>query len=829
MLAVFPNLIAQARRVEVERRPEFAAVPEGWAAVGMLLLVAALLAAVVFMYRREGRAGASQRVRGIMAALRCLLIAALALVWLEPVLATYLHRLIDSYTLVLVDTSSSMDLADRYRRAEDIERVRAVAAQAGREPVKRTDLVAAVLEKDNRRLLRELARRNRVRLFTFADEPRAEFTLRAAREGDAAGAGGDDAEKPGDAPVLPADAAAGAPVRFSAQGPVTDLGQGLRRAVESLGRAPIAGVVLLTDGGINRGDGIDAIARYAQDRRIPLHVIGVGDASPPRNVRVADAVAPDNVFAEDPFAVVAQLASQGMAGETVTVELIERRSTSEGAGSVVASQSVSLGADGAIEPVSFNHRQAAVGRFAYRVQVPVDGGESVVDDNAKQVTVNVIENKLRVLLVAGAPNWDYRYLSRLLQRDRTFELSCWLQSADVDAVRDGNVVIDHLPATAEELFAYDAIILLDPDPIEFTAEWSELVSDLVTRHGGGLLYAAARLNASAFMRDPATEPIRRLLPVTFDPDADLILNQIGHYQETGYPLIVPPTAIGHPALKLPEGDAGYDWSSVGVVYWHFPVLREKPVATVLMRHGDPRMQNAYGSHVLLATQYAGAGRTAFLGFDGTWRWRSQSEAIFNKFWVQSIRYLVEGKLEGGNKRGMVLTDKDTYQLGDVIQVSARLFDQEFKPLQLAEVEGTYALEGEERKLVLTRNDDKPGWFEGSFVAPRTGGCQLAVPLPGDALNPEVARREIQIERPNLEILRPQLQRDELKTLAESSPGGRYYDVGDAQQAAEAIPDCHESTTIRSRPVPLWDNGWTLALAVCLLGAEWSLRKIFRLL
>jgi len=821
------NLIAQVRRVEVERRLEFAALPAGWGAVGMFALALLLAVCVVYMYRHEGRTGASRRVRWIMAGLRCAVIGLLGVIWLEPVLATYLHRLVDSYTLMLVDASASMDLQDRYRRAEDIARVKPLAPSAGSEPVRRVDLVAAVLERDDRALLRGLTERNRVSVFTFSDEPSAEYTLRAHRESDRVSAEGNQGK--GDQ-LLDAGQVGKTPVRFAAQGAATDVGAAVRRAVESLGRAPVAGVVLLTDGGINRGDDVAAIARYAQDRRIPLHVVGVGDPAPPHNVRVAEVVAPDNVFAEDPFAVVAQVTAQGMAGETVTVELSERRGDDDAEGQIVASRSITLGPDGSVTPISFDHRQSAVGRFVYRVSVPVGAAESVTDDNRKQATVNVMENKLRVLLVSGAASWEYRYLARLLERDATFELSCWLQSADESAVRDGNVVIDHLPATAEELYAYDAIILLDPDPIELTTEWSELVGDLVTRHGGGLLYAAARLHATSFLRDPATEALRRILPVTFDPDADLILNQIGHYQQSAHPLVVPPAAAGHPAMKLPGGDgAAYTWEGVGEVFWHLPVLREKPVATVLMRHGDARMQNAYGAHVLLAAQYAGAGRTAFLGFDGTWRWRGHSEAIFNKFWVQMIRYLVEGKLAGGNQRGVILTDKDTYQLGALVQVSARLFDRAYKPLESPEVTATYRLDDDERMLKMARSADRPGWFEGSFVPPRTGSCQLTLPIPGDDLSGEVARREIQIERPNLEILQPQLNRDALRDLAEATPGGRYYDVHEAGALAEAIPDRHESMTIRSRPTPLWDDAWALVLLVSLLGAEWAMRKYFRLL
>jgi len=826
------NMLAEAGRISLERRLEMAAMPEGWPALVLAALVAGLCWAIVWMYRREGRAGAGLRARWVMAVIRCLVVLCIVGIWLEPVLATYLHRLVDSYTLVLVDTSSSMDLQDRYRDGDAKEKVRAVTGRSVDTAISRRAITEKIVGNDQNRLLTELAKRNRVRVITFDEAPRDVITIRATREGETDDdAGGDEPSADDRSDLMSADRTKALDLEFRASGAATDLGRAVRESIESLGSAPIAAAVVLTDGGVNRGDSIEDILRYVEQKRVPLHIVGVGDPAPPRNVRVAEIIAPDNVFAEDPFAVITQIAHQRMIGESIEVQLIEKRADGRGDERLVASRSVTLGADGSAEPVTFQHRQGAVGRYVYRINVPVAEVESIADDNVKQVTVNVIDNKLRVLLVSGAPSWEYRYLSRLLQRDETFEVSCWLQSADVDAVRDGNVVIDHLPATPEEIFAYDAVVLLDPDPIELTAEWCDLAARLVKDHGGGVLFAAARLNTPSFVHDPAVGELLRILPVTLDSDADLLLNEMGHYQQDGSPIVVPPTSAGHPVMKLPADDSGVPsrWSTAAKVFWYYPVLREKPVATVLMRHGDPRSQNAYGGHVLLATQYVGSGRTAFLGFDGTWRWRQYGDTLFNKFWVQLIRYLVEGKLAGGNRRGMLLTENDTYQLGDAVSVSARLLDRAFQPATVEQVEAEYAIEGDGGSFLLRREDDRPGWYEGRFVPPRTGGCEISLTIPdGDPLT-DRARKEIQVVRPDLEILEPQMNRDGLVRLAEQSPDGRYYEIDQAASLAEHIPDRHESTTIRSRPEPLWDNRWMLGGLVILLGLEWSLRKLFRLL
>src|SRR5262249_12816011 len=121
-------------------------------------------------------------------------------------------------------------------------------------------------------------------------------------------------------------------------------------------------------------------------------------------------------------------------------------------------------------------------------------------------------------------------------------------------------------------------------------------------------------------------------------------------------------------------------------YWHYPVLRPKPVATALMRHSNPRMANAFGPHVLFATQYVGAGRSAFLGINTTWRWRGSDERVFNRFWTQSLRFLVEGKLMGGRRGATITTDREQYDVGESVVVTVRALDPKFEPLEMPQLD-----------------------------------------------------------------------------------------------------------------------------------------------
>jgi hypothetical protein len=82
---------------------EFAGLPEGWLRLLALALLVGVAAAVFWLYRREARAGASATLRNWLAVVRVAALLVLALVWLEPVIATYTTRTTTARTLVLAE------------------------------------------------------------------------------------------------------------------------------------------------------------------------------------------------------------------------------------------------------------------------------------------------------------------------------------------------------------------------------------------------------------------------------------------------------------------------------------------------------------------------------------------------------------------------------------------------------------------------------------------------------------------------------------------------------------------------------------------------------
>lgn len=799
--------------VETQQRTfELAGLPSGWMRLLSLLAFAALLYLVFWLYRREARIGAGPGLRIFMAVLRCGVLLLLAGIWLQPTIAAYLVRTVHGRVVVVVDSSASMSISDGMDSEQGGAQTRAAR-------------VAALLDGDQHRWLRRLVERNELSLYTFAERTaRVDLPWKSS-----------EAARESAASVSPS-AADSATALFEALPAAlrnrTDIGQAVSAAIDENAGNPLAGIVVITDGGSNKGMAIDAIGALARRARAPIYAIGVGAETEPLNVRVASVSAPPAAPLNDPFEVRVELVASGIEATSLRLELVAEPldGATPSSERLVESRNVLLGGDRSSLVELFRVTPSSPGEFLYRARVEPVPGEPLEADNQRDATVLVTDEKLRVLLVAGRPSNDYRLVTALLTRDKTIELSCWLQSADERAVRDGNVILTELPRRPEELFAYDMIILMDPSPGELDSSWAVLVRRMVDEFGGGLLFQAGTHFSSRFLRDPRMQDLVTILPVTPDPDADVRLSEEGPYRLAPVMIEIPAESTGHPLIAL-QGDPSASrevWASLSNVWWYLPVQREKPIASLLMRAVGERVRG--GSAPLLAVQPFGSGRVAFMAFDSTWRWRSTAEPYFNRFWVQCVRFLSQARREGMSRRGTIVIERDVVNLGESIQIEARVLDAGFLPISEPRIDATLeSADGSQVAIALSPIVGREGWYSGRVAAMREGPATVRVPLPGSAAGEAALKKRVRVVRPELEMQTLRMQSDTLSRMAELS-GGRFIPLRDAVSLPDEIPSGDVvRPPIRIGDEALWDRGWLLALIAGLLALEWTLRRRNQLL
>ena len=799
--------------------------PVSWQVFVVLAVLAGLWFAIGWLYRRED--GACPRgVRVLLAVLRARVVLVTILIFMGPAVSVGVRQTVEPSVLVLLDESLSMSVRDRYREKDSLAAVAAFTkrtdADIRRDPPSRAALANELLQRDGGAFVRGLATRVRVQVLSFAEHARLRSAI-GAREPESF-PGARDLEQGGVVPPV------------EPRGPGTNLGRALREAVQSAAGSRVAAIVLVGDGCDTVADDPQEMAARFGRQGIPVFTIPVGDPSETCNVRVSELWVPESVPQKDPFTIQAQIQVRNADVASLPVEL--RRSAADAlesdAGTVVASQSLAVESGKTTYDVSFSHKPEQAGSFRYTVAVPVLPDEIVDTDNRRSARVQVLDQKLRVLLVSGGPSWDYRLVRNLLVRDATVELSCWLQSLGPTLRQDGTAPIDHLPATPAELFAYDGLLMMDPNPEEFTEPWVGLLRDFVGKHGGGLLWMAGPNYTAQTLSLSYAGVLREVLPVRWQdagvsPDAASGQRGVGARE---WPLRVRGAGADHPMLAL-TADPGQNvalWGTMPGVYWYYPVSGAVPGSQVLIEHADSGVKSGGEAMPLLVEGRFGVGRVIWMGFAETWRWRRSGEEHFNRFWIQAVRDLASGRALQGKNRGQISTDRENYSLGDTVRVTARLFDSVYRPL-VAPVVKARVMSGDAAKgmeFELVSAPGREGVYGGSFVARHLGPneIQMATAEIGGAAVERLTCSFV-VELPNIEFAEPQLNRGLLQALAAAS-GGACLNLDRLEDLPRRIPDRHESLVIRGKPIELWDTWRVLLLLAALLGIEWAIRKRYHL-
>jgi len=793
---------------------QFESPPEGvWALVAVAGAVAAVVL-VWFLYRREGR-NVALLPRVVLAAVRCMILAIVAVMLLELTLIITKTELIPSHLLMLVDTSQSMSLTDPYtdesiaRRTADAVGLNTDEGQpdvAALRQTGRLQLAGRVLQDT----AAKLADGRIVSIYHF------------------------------DSKLQPLESTASL-ASLAPTGADTGVGAALESALAAHRGQPLAGALLVTDGQSNVGAAPRQVALQAAKDGVPIVALATGTTEGPSNVAIVDIETSPVVFVRDPVRIAALVEAQGLADTLATVTLEQRRAG--GDWEEVGSQDAPLGQDKAIDRVHFELTPESTGQYDFRATVSNVGAELTDADNVRQTSVKVIRQRIRVLVLAGYPAPEVQFLRNALLRDTALEFASWLQTAGEGYEQIGHRPLRRLPENQQELNHYDVLVLFDPDMRLLPPGWSEMLTRFVGDAGGGLVYIAGELHATQLF-NPASGSLfsegtgridnswLRVLPVVRDPGLYQSSAEVQLSSLETWNLELTPAGEADAVFAFdPRPDSNREIiASLPGMYWHFPVSRAKPAATVLARHGDPRMRNNLGRHVLMATHLYGPGRTVFIGFDSTFRWRYLHEEYFDGFWARLIDRVGRSKVLGGRYPFTLATDKTAYRTGDRVTVRARFVGSGGEPPTILELTGEVELAGQPaEELVMEPAADDPEVLEGSFLAERPGEYMVRiVPSGVTDLDTELrpATLPLRVEAPRQETDNPTLNRALLEDVARTT-GGRVFTLAEHDQVADAFQIKQVERILEYRD-ELWDAPLLFGGLVVLLTAEWLLRKRFRM-
>ncbi len=617
-------------------------MPESWGVFVLIGVIVAVAIGVIWLYVREINT-CPMPMKWVLGILRFTVVLLLILLWLKPSITFKQTDSLKPNIVVMRDASLSFARKDEYKNLESAQRVADATGwsveeiQEGR--YSRAEIFSRAIERDQLATIQGIRRKGALQLVDVSEVVNKVELFPPIQDGDQEDQNQQDSDAPADPQAASDKSNKFPPLIASGRG--TDLWQALQESLSDTNR--LSAIVLASDGQHNGSEQLMELAAEAKAKNIPIMTVGVGDSARPKNLSVTDIYVRSKAQPNEQFEIETLLYAEDVQDSQVEVELVQHEIDANGnptGEQVIDSQDVDVPPNGGRMRADFSHVVATPGKFTYTVKIQSIEDESETGDNAMTSSeVEVVDEKVKVLLIAGSPTWEYRFVQRLLQRDGAISLSCWLQTMDQDRPQEGNEPIAELPRTIEQLGQYNVIMMFDPNPNEFDEEWVEAMKLFCKRKAGGVMYMAGPKFTNLFMTLNRFKGMRDMLPVKFGDEnffaaaeADLLTSAA--QQRPGRMLVVKHN-LDHPVMSYSKDLSINEglWAKMPSVLWSYPTETAKPAARVLMERGDNVSEQ--GNQPLLVIGRYGAGNVVYMGFQGTWRWRRVGlhAQYFDRFWV----------------------------------------------------------------------------------------------------------------------------------------------------------------------------------------------------
>ena len=411
---------------------------------------------------------------------------------------------------------------------------------------------------------------------------------------------------------------------------------------------PVIGVVLLTDGRDNAGDGSSALADKLAARGVPIYPVLIGSTDRPKDAAIASVRGPERVSKGDVADVEVTLKIDGPPPGTEVAVTLDRPGASP------LKKLVKVPADGSRPVANFRVPMDTIGPQTLTTAVgPIDG-DVRADNDRRTFPVEVADDTARVLLVDSLARWEFQYLRNALARDPRVKLDSVVFQQPMLPGGDPSYKTA-LPPKADpslkerspdSLGSYDVIILGDVGVEDMNADsWKRLEWYVDARGGTLVLAAGPRLLAAIGTQETA----RKLLPM-IDPRP---LSADALRPDPSKPALPPGVAVvpgsssaseAFPMIRLsaePEANRS-TWAALPRQPWS-AYGKAKPLASVLAS-----LDTGEADAAIVAQPY-GLGKVLWVGVE-TWRWRYRvGDLHHHRFWGQVVRWSDAAKLAVGNR------------------------------------------------------------------------------------------------------------------------------------------------------------------------------------
>ncbi len=587
------------------------------------------------------------------------------------------------------------------------------------------------------------------------------------------------------------------PESLSFGGDATDLAASLQEIQEAERGSNVKGIIVLSDGIRTLGS---SPLLEAERSTVPILTVAIGDSSARQDVAVRSVLTNSITYSGTRVPVRTSIANSGFSNQRVEVFL-------KGNGEILDRTVVTLNdqTDELQTELSFTPGSPGIHRLTVEVAAPP--GDVIPENNRRVVFVKVLESKIQVVMLAGAPSPDVAFVRRALEADANVELRAFIE-------KRGGTFYENAPGPAE-LQSADCIVLVGYPASGSDAPILESVKANVSSGTGIFILMSHQLDLEALK--------------TLEPFLPFVIAS-GTRAEYEAFVSIDPAQRNSPLLQS-SGERYRDeiWGALPPLFKRQARLLARPESKVLAR--VRLQQRTIDEPVLLTRNVGGRKSVALLGY-GIWRWRMNegsiegAEGLTESFLTNTIRWL---SVREDERPVRVEPIREFFTGGYPVEFLGQVYDDNFAPVNDAHVEVEIQSSDGERKIQLDTQGD--GQYRGAVGGLTEGQYKYTAAVTKGGFELGRDRGSFSVGDITLEYLEPQTDLLLLRQIADRS-GGKFYPPAAVNDLARDLPelvDLSPRVSTSSARAELWNLEWFLLPLIIFLGGEWFIRKRIGLL
>ena len=534
----------------------------------------------------------------------------------------------------------------------------------------------------------------------------------------------------------------------------------------------LGAIIIGSDGLYNKG----LNPEFASTRfDVPIYTIALGDTSVKRDVLIKEVANNRLAYLGNKFPVEIVVEGVQALGETVQVSISRKETT-------LFSQTVNLKGNYHSEQISTTLNAEETGLQRYTVAVSGISDEFTRANNRKDIFIDVLDSRQKILLLAAAPHPDLSALASAIETNRNYQVSLELEDDFAGELSDFNLIIFHqIPSGNAKGFDLIKLALDDNIP-----SLHVLGSQTNFNQYNGLKTGFSLKNFSGTMNDIHSSYAKGFSLFKVSESTQAIFKNL-------------------PPLQMPFGD-----------------FAQAPGATPLLTQ---RVGLIETPQILVGFNKVNDCKVGMIAGEGIWRWRlvnyleAQNHKAIDEFLSKTVQYLANKE----DKSFFRVTGETDLLENQSIVLEAELYNQSYElnnnPDVELEITGS---NGSSYQYVFGRRGDAYRLDAGSLPVGNYSYVANAS-LSGKSYT---EKGEFSISPVQLELTASKADHGLLYRWAQSHEGELVYPddlaslPGEIAARKEVHAVAHETKLLSD----LINLKWILFVLLGLLCMEWLLRK-----